>query len=305
MNAITRPSDLTPATAPALPKARFVHLKVHSAYSLLEGALPIGRLAKLAEGYGFPAIALTDTNNLFGALEFSDKLWAVGIQPIIGLNIAVDFGDGAGADAGLRSMSNQPKSAPAGHIALIAMNEAGFANLMKLASQTFFDPGDAEPPHVRAARLEERGGGLIALTGGPRGPIDKALAAGQTDQALARLATLEKIFGDRLYVEVQRHGTSEEAEVEPQLLELAYGRALPIVATNEVYFATPGDHEAHDALLCIAEGRYVVEDDRRRATAEHHLKSAGQMAALFADLPEALDNTIEIARRCHYRPLGK
>ena len=298
--AMNGPTDVT-----SKPRARFVHLKVHSAYSLLEGALPIGRLAKLAEGYGFPAIALTDTNNLFGALEFSDKLWGVGIQPIIGLNIAVDFVDASGPESGLRAGSNQPKSAPAGHIALLAMTDAGFANLLKLASRAYFDPGDAEPPHVDIARLEAHGDGLIALTGGPLGPIDKALAGGQLDQAQARLKTLEKIFSNRLYIEVQRHGLTEEAQVEPQLLDLAYARGVPIVATNEVYFATPGDHEAHDALLCIAEGRYVVEDNRRKASAQHHLKSAEQMVELFADLPEAVDNTIEIARRCHYRPLGK
>ena len=304
MNAPTRSSDLTPAT-PVKAAPRFVHLKVHSAYSLLEGALPIGRLAKLAEAYGFPAIALTDTNNLFGALEFSDKLWAAGIQPIIGLNIAVDFGDGATGDGVLRMAGNQPKCAPAGHIALLAMNERGFNNLMKLASQAYFDPEDAQAPHVRMDRLATHGEGLIALTGGPLGPIDKALAGGQHDQAQARLTSLEKVFGNRLYVELQRHGVPGAAEIEPQLIDLAYTRGLPLVATNEVYFATPSDHEAHDALLCIAEGRYVVEDDRRRATAEHHLKSADQMAALFADLPEALDNTIEIARRCAFRPLGK
>ncbi|MEQ1694670.1 MAG: DNA polymerase III subunit alpha [Hyphomicrobiaceae bacterium] len=305
MNAPTRSSDVSSVT-PAKPPARFVHLKVHSAYSLLEGALTISKLAKLAEGYGFPAIALTDTNNLFGALEFSDKLWAVGIQPIIGLNIAVDFGDGSSAaDGVLRAGSNQPKSAPAGHMALLAMNEKGFASLLKLASRAFFDPQDSEPPHVGLSRLEEFSEGLIVLTGGPRGPIDKSLAGGQSDQAAARLGSLEKVFGNRLYVEIQRHGLPEEAAVEPQLLALAYERALPVVATNEVYFAVPGDHEAHDALLCIAEGRYVVEDDRRKASPAHHLKSADQMATLFADLPEALANTIEIAKRCSYRPLGK
>jgi DNA polymerase III subunit alpha len=301
MNAPARfPNAAAPTTAPA----RFVHLKVHSAYSLLEGALPIGKLAKLCEGYGFPAVALTDTNNLFGALEFSDKLWACGIQPIIGVSIAVDYLDAAGPE-GLRAGANQPRSLPAGTLTLLAMNEPGFANLLKLSSQAFFDPADSEPTHIELTRLEEHGEGLIALTGGPEGAIDRALAAGQHDQARDRLLKLEKIFGDRLYVEIQRHGLPEEAAVEPHLLELAYGRGLPIVATNEVYFATPSDHEAHDALLCIAQGRYVVEDDRRRASAQHYLKSADEMVALFADLPEALDATVEIAKRCAFRPLGR
>ena len=147
--------------------------------------------------------------------------------------------------------------------------------------------------------------GLIALTGGPQGPIDAALRDGQQEQAVERLKTLEKIFGNRLYVELQRHSLPEEAEVEPQLLELAYARGLPIVATNECYFAVRGDYEAHDALLCIADGRYVVEDNRRRASPEHYLKSEDEMAALFADLPEALQNTVEIAVRCAFRPEGR
>ncbi len=149
MNVATSSPGVTAKTM-TRPPARFVHLKVHSAYSLLEGAMTISKLAKLAEGYGFPAIALTDTNNLFGALEFSDKLWAVGIQPIIGLNIAIDFGDGSSSgDSVLRAGSNQAKSAPAGHMALLAMNEKGFASLLKLASRAFFDPQEAEPPHVK------------------------------------------------------------------------------------------------------------------------------------------------------------
>jgi len=304
MNAPIRTSDISP-TGSAKPRPRFVHLKVHSAYSLLEGALPIPRLAKLAEANGFPAIALTDTGNLFGALEFSDKLWACGVQPIIGLSLAVDFGDVKDPDSALKSATNQPRAQPSGLIALIAQTEAGFANLIKLASRAFFDPGEAEVPHVHVSRLEECGAGLMALTGGPMGPIDTALGTGQAERAGERLGTLEKIFGDRLYVEIQRHGLAAEAEIEPQLLDLAYARGLPIVATNEVYFANPSDYEAHDALLCIAEGRYVVEDNRRRASPEHYLKSADEMAALFADLPEALDATIEIARRCSYRPLGR
>ena len=123
--------------------------------------------------------------------------------------------------------------------------------------------------------------------------------------AFERLKVLEKIFGDRLYVEIQRHGLKHEIETEPMLLDLAYARALPIVATNEVYFAAPDDYEAHDALLCIAEGSYVTEDNRRRLSREHFFKTAEQMAELFADLPEALANTIEIAKRCAFRPQGR
>ena len=162
---------------------------------------------------------------------------------------------------------------------------------MKLSSQAFFDPAEDEAPHIEIERLEAHGAGLIALTGGPDGPIDKALREGQKEVAFERLKVLEKIFGDRLYVEIQRHGLKHEIEAEPTLLDLAYARALPIVATNEVYFASPDDYEAHDALLCIAEGTYVTEDKRRRLSRQHFFKTAEQMAELFADLPEALANT--------------
>ncbi len=293
-----------PAAAPA-PGPRFIHLKVHSAYSLLEGALPIGKIAKLGEKLGFPAVALTDTNNMFGCLEFSSKISDSGIQPIAGLSIAVDFED-------RRADKTTPPNAVTRHpahrdglIALYAMNEAGYANLMKIVSRAHLGSGDAETPHVKATYIAEHAAGVIALTGGPDGPIDSALRDGQAQRAGDRLGLLAKVFGDRLYVEIQRHHTRAEMDVEPQLLELAYSRALPIVATNECYFAAPDDYEAHDALLCIAEGSYVVEDNRRRLTKEHYFKSPEEMASLFADLPEALANTVEIAKRCAYRPKGR
>ena len=287
--------------------ADFVHLKVHSAYSLLEGALPIGKIAKLAVGYGFPAIAITDTNNLFGALDFSNKLWDSGVQPICGVSIDVDFADHRESrDMRLmRAGSNEPRAQSAGRITLLAMSADGYANLMRLSKSLYFEPAPDESVHAKIARIEECSAGLIALTGGPDGPVDRALKDGQAELALGRVKTLEKIFGNRLYVELQRHGLESEARVEPQLLDMAYARRIPIVATNEVYFAVKSDYDAHDALLCIAEGRYVVEDDRRRATPEHYMKSAAEMAALFSDLPEAIANTVEIAMRCAFRPEGR
>jgi DNA polymerase-3 subunit alpha len=295
MNKMIRPSEA--ANSRVSGRAPFVHLKVHSAYSLLEGALTIPRLAKLAVGNGFPALGLTDTSNLFGALEFSDKLAGVGVQPIVGCTLQIDFGDRAQGNGFSRTGTNQPRAQPAGAVALLAADQLGYQNLMKLASCAFFDPAEDEPPHLEIERLEAHGEGLIALTGGPDGPIDRALREDQKEAALACLKRLQKVFGDRLYVELQRHGLKHEAETEPALLDLAYAHGLPIVATNEVYFASPDDYEAHDALLCIAEGRYVVEDDRRRLSREHFFKTAEQMGTLFADLPEALVNTVEIAQR--------
>jgi len=272
----------------------FVHLHVHSSYSLLEGALTIARLAELAKADRQPALALTDTDNMFGALEFSDKLASAGIQPIIGCALHLDFADTEQRNGGAR-----PERA---RIVLLAAREAGYRSLMRLSSRAFLDTPANEPPRLLLPWLEGETEGIIALTGGPGGPLDLALAAGQSHLAAARLDALAALFGDRLYVELQRHGTAAERAAEPALIDLAYAKGLPLAATNEPYFATAADYEAHDALICIAEGRLIAETERRQLTPEHRFKSRAEMAALFADLPEALASTVEIARRCAYRP---
>ena len=277
----------------------FVHLRVHSAYSLLEGALTIARLAALASADRAPALALTDSNNLFGALEFSETLAEAGIQPIIGLTLSLTF-----ATEGEIAPGGDIRGPHAdGRIALLAKDQQGYANLMRLSTNAYFAASESGEVVTAMADLASQAEGLIALTGGPEGVIDLALADGNPELARARIEALHAIFGDRLYVELQRHGLPQERAVEPALLGLAYDLDLPIVATNEPYFASPEDFEAHDALLSIAEGSYVAVDDRRRLSPEHYFKTASQMRALFADLPEALDNTLEIARRGAYRPL--
>ena len=173
---------------------------------------------------------------------------------------------------------------------------------MELSSRAFLETPSTEKPHLKAAWLEGSTDGVIALTGGPAGPLDAAIAAGQAELADARCAALQRLFGDRLYMELQRHGTATERATEPALIELAYRDGIPLVATNEPYFARREDYEAHDALICIAEGRVVAETDRRQLTSEHYFKSRAEMAALFDDLPEALASTVEIARRCAFRP---
>jgi DNA polymerase-3 subunit alpha len=140
------------------------------------------------------------------------------------------------------------------------------------------------------------------LTGGAGGPLDLAFAAGQAELAAARCERLARLFGDRLYVELQRHALPEEKQLEPALLDLAYTKGLPLVAANEPYYPRREDFEAHDALICIAEGRLIAESERRQLSPEHYFKSRAEMAALFADLPEALASTVEIAQRCAYRP---
>ncbi|MBV8839005.1 MAG: DNA polymerase III subunit alpha, partial [Alphaproteobacteria bacterium] len=276
-----------------MPDPGFVHLHVHSSYSLLEGALTIARLADLAKSDRQPALALTDTDNMFGALEFSDKLAGYGIQPITGCTLSVDFGD--------HEAPRHPGQVRHPRIVLLAANEDGYRNLMRLTSRAFLETPSGESAHVKLAALEGQHG-LIALTGGPGGPLDLALAAGQSELAAARCAKLAALFPDRLYVELQRHGMPEERQIEPALLELAYAGALPLVATNEPFYARRDDFEAHDALICIAEGRMIAESERRQLSAEHYFKSRAEMAALFADLPEALASTVEIAQRCSYRP---
>ena len=286
---------------PALVKSvGFVHLHVHSAFSLREGALTIEALAKLAKGDDMPALAITDTNNLFGALEFSEKLAKAGVQPIIGMHLCVDFAD---ASAGAASRASEARQSRAG-IVLLAQDERGYLNLMRLTSQAWLDAGDGEEPHVRLDGLGDVDG-LIALSGGPDGPLDKALRDGAPDMAHARLARLLPLFPRRLYVELQRHGLDAERAVEPQLVDLAYAHGLPLVATNEPFFGPHSDHEAHDALLCIAQGALVSAPERRRASPEHRFKTRAEMVALFADLPEATANSVEIALRCAFRPLTR
>jgi len=274
----------------------FVHLHVHSNYSLLEGALTIARLAELAKADHQPALALTDTDNMFGALEFSEKLSGAGIQPIIGCALNLDFGD---TDHGARNGNAQPERA---RIVLLAAREGGYRSLMRLSSRAFLDTPANEPPRLQLAWLEGETDGIIALTGGPGGPLDMAIAAGQRPLAAARLDALAGLFGDRLYIELQRHGMASERGSEGVLIELAYDKGIPLVATNEPFFATAQDYEAHDALICIAEGRLLAESDRRQLTPEHRFKSRAEMVALFSDLPEALASTVEIAERCAYRP---
>ncbi len=274
----------------------FVHLHVHSSYSLLEGALTIARLAELAKADRQPALALTDTDNMFGALEFSEKLAEAGIQPIIGCALALDFGD---TDQGPRNGNGRIERQ---RVVLLAAREAGYRSLMRLSSRAFLDTPPHEPPRLKLDWLEGETGSLIALTGGPGGPLDLAIVAGQHHLAANRLDALARLFGDRLYVELQRHGMASERAAEAALTALAYDKGLPLVAANEPFFATAADYEAHDALICIAEGRLVAESDRRQLTPEHRFKSRAEMAALFADLPEALASSVEIAERCAFRP---
>jgi len=275
----------------------FVHLRVHSAYSLLEGALPIKLLAKLAAADRQPALGIADTGNLFGALEFAEKIAEKGIQPIIGCQLALDFGD-----AGERGVNGGSRPRPFFDVVLIASTEAGYWNLVRLVSDSYMSTEGDVRAHLAVSSLLGKTDGLIALTGGPGGPIDRAILAGQADLAASRLERLSELFPDRLYVELQRHRLAGEEMVEPNLVDLAYRSGLPLVATNEAFFPAREDYEAHDALIAIAEGAVIADDNRRRLSEEHYFKTRAEMGALFSDLPEAIANTVEIAMRSAYWP---
>ena len=273
--------------------AQFVHLRSRSPYSMLEGALKMKETAARVAEMRMPALALTDTNVLCGALEFSEIMVGKGVQPIIGITLNVDLG--------LPLQPGQLRKEPDGTVVLLVQNEAGWANLTRVASSAFLDVAPTDEPHVKLEQVLEGAEGLICLTGGPDGALNKLLVSGRQAEAETLFAKLHGAFGNRLYVELQRHGLPQEAEAEPLLLDLAYANEVGIVATNEPYFLDRDMHESHDALLAISEGSYVLEKDRRKVTPEHYLKNQQEMAELFADLPEAISTSVQIARRCAFR----
>jgi DNA polymerase-3 subunit alpha len=268
----------------------FVHLRVRSAYSLLEGAIKADKIGDLAKAQGMPAVALADRANLFGALEFSVATKGAGVQPIIGCALPV-------SGIGEKPPERWAKTPT---VMLLAQNEAGYLNLCELSSAAFLDVDASEEPNVPWAKVRERAEGLILLSGGPDGPVDHLFAAGKVKEGRAALSEMKAAFGDRFYVELQRHGAPAEAAAEGELVAFAYDEDVPLVATNDVYFKDPKMHAAHDALLCIADGAFIGQDERRRVSAEHWFKPPADMRALFADLPEACDNTLDIARRCAF-----
>ena len=267
-----------------MPHADFVHLRVHSAYSLSEGAIKPDKIAALAREAGMPAVGIADTSNLFGALEFSQACMAKGVQPILGCQISL-------------TRPENPDLAP-DPVVLLAKDAAGFANLQRLSSMSFLETDPARVAQLPLDRLAEFAGGLILLTGGTRGPLGRLLAEARRPDAALLLGRLREAFADRLVMELHRHGLTLERAIEPGLIGLADEFGLPLVATNECFYAKPDMYQAHDALLCIAEGRVMSEKDRRRVTPEHWFKPADAMRRLFADLPEACDNTLAIARSC-------
>src|SRR5579864_1855568 len=228
--------------------ANFVHLRVRSIYSLLEGAVRPKELAKRAREMRMPAVAVTDTNNLFGAYEISDTLAKAGIQPIVGVTLSVALDNEVSSSN--PNYGQAHKAYPS--VALLVKDGEGFVQLSKLLSSAYLETGPGELPHAVLERLFSHSRGLILLTGGSNGPVNRLLADGQPEAAEHLLDKIAKVFGDRIYVELQRHGLPNEAAVEEKLIDLAYAKGLPLVATNDVHFGDEDIYEAHDALLCIA-----------------------------------------------------
>ncbi len=274
--------------------ADFIHLRVHSAYSLLEGALKVKDLVARTAAMGMPAVGVCDTANLFGALEFANAAKGLGVQPIIGCQLPITREEG-------QDQRNATPPEPDSLI-LLVQSEAGYRNLMALISEAYLETEPPLAPQIALEGLQGRCDGLICLTGGPSGALNRLLVHGQVPAAEALVERLAKLFPGTLYVELQRHQREEEVSAEPGLIDLAYAKNLPLVATNEAFFSEAQVYRAHDALLCVAGSTYVGESDRRQVTPDHRLKSAEEMRTLFADLPEACDNTITIAQRCHFFP---
>jgi DNA polymerase-3 subunit alpha len=277
-----------------MPLADFIHLRVHTAYSLSAGAIKIKELVGLCRANRMPAVAITDSGNLFGALEFATSCAEAGIQPIIGCEVALiahEAGDGQRAPREFE------------RVVLLVQNEAGYRNLLALVSKSYLDGDAGAEPALSLADLAARSDGLLCLTGGAKGPLGRLIGEGQVEAATILVGALKATFPGRLYIELARHGLPEETRCESGLVDLAYAHDLPLVATNDCYFPDRDFYEAHDALRCIAQGKVIEDSDRDQLTPDHFFRPATEMRVLFADLPEACDNTLVIARRCAFMPV--
>ncbi|MDR2413052.1 MAG: DNA polymerase III subunit alpha [Rickettsiales bacterium] len=272
--------------------AGFVHLRVHSKFSIGCGTLKINEIPKLCAEFGMPACALTDTNLMSGAAEFSDLMPQSGIQPIIGCEISLNHHKVDPKILRIESLSK---------IVLLAQNQEGYLNLCEL-SRIMYMRGDNNHlgSYIAMDELRAHGGGLICLSGAHVGPLGMSVLNVLDDLAKSQAAEFLDIFGDRFYIEIQRHGLEAEIKTEPEFLKIAQELNIPIVATNDVCFASPENYESSDALNCVLAQTKVIDPDRVRKSSEQYFKSPDEMAELFSDLPEALENTENIARRCAF-----
>lgn len=273
---------------------RFVHLRVHTAYSLSEGAMQVAALMHKCKDNGIAAIAVTDTANMFGGKAFSKYAAEEGIKPILGCQFNLRNPD---AD---NPLASKGKVIEPDKIILLVMNAEGYDNIMKLMKLAYLDGPNMEKPQIKTEDFAGHSAGLIALTGGVDGAVGRLLLAGQKDAAEQTLLELKKHFGDRLYMEISRIGLETEKKTENDFIDLAYKHNIPLVATNEAFFFDTDMYEAHDILMCIAAGEYAANENRPKKSPNNRLKSEEEMIELFKDLPEAVQNTVQIAKRCNY-----
>jgi DNA polymerase-3 subunit alpha len=269
--------------------APYVPLRIFSCYTMLEGAIEPKAIAKQARKLDFPAAAVTDRNGLYAVMPFTDACKGEGVQPVIGTMLGI-----------ARPGVAEARATAIDWLALYAQNETGYQNLCALVSAAHLERPLEEEAHVTLDALEGRSDGLIALTAGAEGALARLLAEGQRDTALPILDRLQALFPGRLYIELSRRGNDVEARAEEALIDLAYERDLPLVATNPAFYTDASFHRAHDAMLCIAQSSQIDRDDRVKSSPEAWIKPAAEMRRLFEDLPEAIDNTSVIARRCAY-----
>jgi DNA polymerase-3 subunit alpha len=263
----------------------FVHLHLHTEYSIADGTVRIPALMQQCARDGMPAVALTDQGNLFGLVKFYRKAFASGIKPIIGVDLKIKDPDEAERPFGL---------------VLLCQNLAGYRNLTRLITRTFLEGQHRGVPLAEHAWISsDSSEGLIALSGGIHGDIGRAIVAGHAEQAAERLRQWQDVFGDRFYIELARTGRSGEESYVQQAIALAAETGTPVVASNDVRFLKADDFEAHEARVCIQEGRSLGDTDRPRHYSEHqYFKSCDEMSSLFEDIPEAISNSLEIAKRC-------
>ncbi len=274
---------------------KFVNLRVHTAYSLALSAVQVPKLMHKLHDLGVAACAITDSGNLFGGKAFSKYASDEGIKPILGSELCLHNDDSENL------ILSKGKELEPDKIVLLVKNEEGYKSLMKMYRRYYLDNIEQNgTPQLNMQNLEDFNEGLICLTGGYEGPIGRLILQNRKEEAEEKLVKLKEIFGDRLYIEISRVGYEEEAITEPYFIELAYKHEIPLVATNDVYFFEEDMHEAHDALVCIASGEYVGNDNRRKYMPNNRWRSADEMMELFKDIPEAIENTVNIAKRCNY-----
>ena len=269
---------------PELNNQNFNHLKIHTQYSICEGAIKIDNLKDFCKEKKIPCLGLSDTSNLCGALEFAESISKVGTQPIIGTQIYFRFEDTTGL------------------LPLIALNEKGYKQIIELSSRSYLENDALSDPHLDIKELLSDTEGMLLLSGTINGLFGKLFQKGRLEEITKLYKNLSSIFHDKFYLEIQRHGDQNEIFFEKFNLKHSSKIKIPIIATNEVYYLTPDMHEAHDALTCIGSKTYINEKNRIKYSNQHYFKSNEEMSELFSDIPEALENNFNLPFKCNFRP---